>query len=129
MRIADTTFGLDRYAWSLLALLSTWEPAFARFNEQAQVYLVRIQTDVHPTAGDQRWGRLTMAVGSLGLRKVIAFGRDAYRDEIVVQSWDLAGPGDLEEQPSKLTRFDPGHLMDAALVIREELTRAYQAQA
>lgn len=128
MRIADTTFGLDRYAWALLALLSTWETDFAHFNEQAKLWDVCIQTDVHQE-GEARWGRLVMPVGSLGLRKVIAFGRDVHRDEIVVQSWQLAPAGDLGDQESKIIRFDPGQLMNAALFIRSELARAYESQA
>lgn len=125
-RIADTTVGLDRYAWPLVAILSTLEPDFARFDEQSNAYDVRIKTGVYARDGAPNWAQLTMAFKPLGLQKVIAFGRDTYRDEIVVQVWEVHGDG-LEEQPSTLHRFAPPDLMRVALFIRDELAQAYAA--
>lgn len=126
MKIADPTFGLDRYAWTLLALLSTFEPNFAEFNDAAMMYEVRLQTDPHRGAG-KNWAAITMApaMAGTGPRKTIAFGRSAYQDEIVVQSWELMSGTEACETPSTLHRFKPDELVKAAEFVRDELGRAY----
>ena len=123
--ITDPKFGLDRYAWTLLALLSTFEPDFARFNEQAQMYDVRLQTDVRRD-GDRNWVALTMwpALDAKEDRKVVAFGRDPYKDEIVVESWDWAD-ATADDVASTIHRFSPQELLEAALHVKRELAVAY----
>jgi len=123
MNVSDPTFGVDRYAWSLLTLLSTYEPDFADFNEASQQYDVRLQTDVY-SAGTRRWVSLTLFRTSTSNEPLltVAFGRDPFVDEIVVE---CAAPGQ-GNKPSQ-HRFDPSDLMDAASRIRHELGFAYRA--
>lgn len=134
--IADPTFGLDRYAFPLLSILSTQEPDFAEFDDAAQTYDVRVET--HPFfAGDRRWGALVIfpKLVPTGLRTVVIFGRDPYDDDIVVETWGplqgfaVGASPTVEDTPPQVDRwrFQPLQLMDAAVHIRKELARAYGA--
>lgn len=135
-RIADPTFGLDRYALPMLSLLSTREPDFADFNEGAQMYDVLVQTHVFAAAG-KRWVALVMfpRLVAEGLRHVVTFGRDPYHDEIVVQSWgpvlelaagDAPTPSDIPPGV-KERRCHPLDIMASVDFIRGELALAYRA--
>lgn len=133
-RIADFTFGLDRYAWSLLHVLSTLEPDFAVYDEAAQLYDVRLHTHLL-FAGDRRWSAIAIypQLVPRGLRTVVAFGRDTHDDTIVVETWGplqgfLVGEAPTtEDEPAQVTRrrFAPAELMQAAEYIRTELARSY----
>jgi hypothetical protein len=136
VRISDPTFGLDRYAWPLLNLLSTLEPDFAVFDEGAQMYDVALQTHVY-CAGDKRWGALVLfpRLTPEGLRSVVTFGRCVYQDEIVVESWSpldrfvadgYPTPAD-EHGDARTRRFSPKDIMQAAAFIKAELGSAYEA--
>lgn len=135
-RIADLSFGLDRYAAPLLSVLATYEPSFAEFDEAAQMYDVRIHTHQF-FAGDRRWAALALypQLAPTALRTVVVFGRDPNDDEIVVETWGpLAGfrVGEAptpEDVPAEVTRWrcPPEHLVEAAEYIRKELAQAYRA--
>jgi hypothetical protein len=135
-RIGDLSFGLDRYALSLLSVLSTIEPEFAAFDEEAQRYDIRIQTHLL-FAGDRRWAALVIypQLAPAGLRTVVAFGRDTHEDAIVVESWGplarfaVGEAPTVEDAPPLVSgkRFAPGDLMRAAEHIQNELERAYRA--
>ena len=135
-RIADLSFGLDRYALPLLSILSASEPDFAAFDEVAQRYDVRLQTHLL-FAGDRRWAALVLypQLAAGGLRTVVTFGRDTHEDAIVVETWGpLAGfavgeAPTVEDTPPQVTRWRvaPEHLMQAAEYIRKELARSYGA--
>lgn len=127
-RIGDPTFGLDRYAWPLLSVLSTLEPDFADFDDVAQRYDVAIQTGLHH-AGDRRWVSLELfaRLEPIGPRKRVAFGRDPLVDEIVVESWQPTEIGTVEDMtPSGLRRFAPRDLMEAVAFVRSELSEGYR---
>jgi len=128
-RIGDLTFGLDRFAWPLLSILSTLEPDFADFDEGTQMYDVTIQTGVH-RVGDKNWVSLVLfpKLEPSGPRKLIAFGRDSCVDEIVVESWQATESSEIDETtPSTLQRFAAKDLMEAVGYIRSELSCAYSA--
>jgi hypothetical protein len=127
MRLADPSFGIDRYALSLLAILSTYEPDFAEFLEEARVYDVSLRTDVY-RSGTKNWVSLTLFgfLDGHGPRRVIAFGRDSFVDQIVVEMWDATETPELDEVSSGMARFDPKDLMRVALHIKELLASAYQ---
>lgn len=127
MRIADPTFGLDRYALTLLALLSTYEPDFAVFVEEAKMYDVSLQTGIF-RSGNRTWVSLTLfgKLDGTGPRRVIAFGRDPFVDEIAVELWDATEAPDLDEVPSGMARFEPRELTRVATHIKEMLANAYQ---
>lgn len=132
--ISDPTFGLDRYAWGLLNLLSTLEPDFAVFDEEAQMYDVALQTHIY-CAGDKRWGALVLfpRLAPQGIRSVVTFGRCVHQDEIVVESWSprhkfVTGeyPTSSDEQGDARTRrFNPKDIVQAVTFIKAELTFAY----
>ena len=126
--IADPRFGLDQYAWGLLSVLSTREPDFAKFDDEALGYDIRLQTDVY-RSGERNWVMLTMFPTSKGEgpRKVVAFGRDPYVDEIHVEIWSSTHAPQLDDVASAVTRFSPLELMKAAGFIRGELATAYDA--
>lgn len=127
MRIADPSFGLDRYAVSLLALLSTFEPDFADFLEEAQMYDVNLRTGVY-SVGTRHWVSLTMfaALDGSGPRRVIAFGQDPFVDEIVVELWDATEAPELDGVRSSMVRFPPRELMRVAQHIKELLGISYR---
>jgi hypothetical protein len=127
MKLADPTFGLDSHAWAILAVLSGLEPDFARFREDAQLYDVCIQTNLHKV-GDRCWASLTLFphLTPTGPRKLIAFGRDPHVDEIVVESWAASSSAPDDSTRSSLHRFAPKDLMAAALFVRSELAWAYE---
>jgi hypothetical protein len=136
IRIADLSFGLDRYALPLLSILSASEPDFAAFDEVAQRYDVRLQTHLL-FAGDRRWAALVLypQLAPGGLRTVVTFGRDTHEDTIVVETWGLLASFAVGEAPTvedtpphvARVRFEPERLMDAAEYIRKELARSYGA--
>lgn len=133
-RIADLTFGLDRYATPLLSILSTHEPDFAEFDESPQMYDVRVQTHAL-LAGDRRWAALVIfpQLAPVGIRTVVTFGRDVHDDTVVVETWGplqgfaVGEAPTVEDTPPQVTRwrFQPGELMGAAEYIRKELARSY----
>lgn len=135
-RLADLSFGLDRYAAPLLSVLSTFEPDFAAFDESAQMYDVRIQTH-QLFAGNRRWAALVLypQLAPGALRTVVLFGRDPGEDGIMVETWNpvmgfRVGEGPtVEDAPAHVSRrrFEPQELVEAAEYIRKELAQAYRA--
>jgi hypothetical protein len=127
MRIADLSFGVDPYALPLLAILSTAEPDFADFLEEAKLYDVSLRTDVY-RSGTRNWVSITMfgALDGRGPRKVVAFGRDPFVDAIGLEIWDLTEAADLDEVPSQTVSFSPRDLMKVAQHIKGLLANAYQ---
>jgi hypothetical protein len=128
VRIADPTFGLDRYALPLMTILSMEEPDFAEFLDEAQMYDVTLLTDVYRT-GNRSWISVTMfgALEGRGPRKVIAFGMDPFADAIGVEVFDITEAPELADVPSQMVRFPPRDLMRVAGHIKSLLAEAYKA--
>lgn len=135
-RLADLSFGLDRYAAPILSVLSTFEPDFAEFDETAQMYDVRIHTHQF-FAGNRRWAALVLypQLAPSALRTVVLFGRDPSEDGIVVETWAplmgfRVGEGPtVEDAPAQVSRrrFQHSELVEATEYVRRELAQAYRA--
>lgn len=132
MYLADPTFGLDRYALTILTLLSKKEPSFAAFNPRAQAYEIAIRTGLY-LAGEKCWVSLTMfpTFQAGGVCKVLVFGRAPISDEIHVESWQptelvTESPRYEDERHSTTRAFEPD-ILHVAGYIENELAQAYGA--
>lgn len=130
--LADTRFGLDRHAWTLLNLLSTMTPDFADFLEEARMYDVCIQTTVF-VKGSNRWIALVLypQIVPSGPSKVMLLGQDSITDELYVEDWDpsLRDTALTAEDPHTFTvrRFPSEDLAAAAQFVKGRLATAYRS--
>lgn len=90
--IADSTFGIDQQALTLLALLSAETPSFATFDWKAREYL--IETETHLFHLGRKKGVCISVRRALGDPQAlfVAFFEHGSSDLIVVYSWQDAYP-------------------------------------
>lgn len=128
--LADTRFGLDRHAWTLLNLLSTMTPDFAEFLEEARMYDVCIQTTVF-VKGSNRWIALVLypQLVPSGPSKVMLLGQDSITDELYVEDWQpsVRDTAPAPDDPHAFTvhRFPLDRLPAAAQFVKDRLATAY----
>jgi len=131
-QLADPTFGLDQHASAMLDLLSTIEPTFAEFEQQAKLFDVCIQTSVY-VKGENRWLALTLypQLAPTGISKVMVFGEDALTDDIYVEDWAPShrdsAPAPMDFHTFTARRFHRDDRDEAVNFIWEQLTMAYRA--
>jgi hypothetical protein len=87
-KIADPALGLDRKLQAILHILSTVQPSFAEFNEEAQMYNISFRTGIfyEEGLGPQVWVAMFPQLAPEGVCLIQGIGVDI-QGQIKISEW------------------------------------------
>lgn len=117
--LADPSFGLDGKIQAVLSILSTQEPSWAEFNEQAQMFEVSFRSGIYYEDGldPQVWLAMFSSMVPRGPCLLLTVGVDM-QGQIKVEPW-----GFVEDFPER-TSLDPEWRTLGELAFFKEILQA-----